>query len=102
VPSNANTEQTALELREQKRRAEGPVTLADGGSRVFDLRGNRGLQIVAGAGATVTYSKVDTADAEAHDAATDATIAAGAEGFVEKWAFIRVSTTGGSCRCCVV
>lgn len=81
---------------------EAVATLTDGQGRVFDIRGSRGINIIAGAGATVTYSKVDTADASAHDTATDATIAAGNEGFVEKWAFIRVSTAGGPCRCCVV
>lgn len=87
---------------EQEARHEGPVTLADGEASVFDIRGNRGINIVAGAGATVTHSKVDSLTAGAHDTATDATIAAGSEGFVENWAFVRISTAGGSCRCCVV
>ena len=96
------TQSTGLSLREQLARQAIPVTLAADAAQVFDIRGNRGIQIIAGAGATVTHSKVDALDANAHDAATDATIAAGTEGFVEKWAFIRVSTAGGSCRCCVV
>jgi hypothetical protein len=87
-------------LHEILARREGPVTLADGTGRTFDLRGNRGINIIPGSGATVTYSKVDTLGASEHDTATDATSTS--EVFVEKWAFVRVSTASGSARCCVV
>lgn len=94
------TEQPGLEQRQQRRIAEGPVTLAAAGARVFDIRGCRGVVIIPGAGATATYSKVDALDAEAHDAATDATTTT--ELLVDEWAFIRVSTAGGATRCCVI
>jgi hypothetical protein len=96
----ALTDQSALDLRETMRRAEGPVMLAAAGARVFDIRGCRGLVLLPGAGATVTYSRVDTLGAEAHDADTDATTAV--EVFLDDWSFYRVSTAGGPCRCCVV
>jgi hypothetical protein len=97
---SANTAQPGLEARQQRRIAEGPVTLAAAAARVFDIRGCRGLVILPGAGATVTYSRVDTSDAEAHDTDTDATTTV--EAFLDDWSFYRVSTAGGACRCCVV
>ncbi len=97
---STNTEQPGLEVRQQRRIAEGPVTLAAAGARVFDIRGCRGLVVLPGAGALVTYSRVDASDAEAHDADTDATTAV--EVFLDDWSFYRVSTAGSACRCCVV
>lgn len=96
------TQHIGLALREQLARQAEPVTLAAGEGQTFDIRGNRGVNIIAGAGATATYSKVDSLSASAHDTATDATVAAGSEAFVEKWAFIRVSSAGGNTRVCVV
>jgi hypothetical protein len=94
------TQYYGLHLRELLVRQTEPVTIEDGQGQTFDIRGARGVVILPAAGATATYSKVDSLAASAHDTATDATTTT--EVFAEKWAFIRVSTAGGDTRCCVV
>lgn len=69
-----------------------PALLAASAAGVYDIRGMRGLTIIPTGGATVTYSKVDAADAAAHDPVTQQT--ATAEVMVEGWPFIRVSVSG--------
>ena len=68
---------------------EGEVaTVATATPRVFDARGMSYLNVVAGAGGTVTVSKVDTADASAHTAETVTEFPHAVE-----WPFYRVTAT---------
>lgn len=75
--------------------------IPDGEGRVFALYRGIRLTIIPGTGSTVTYSKVDSEDATAHDTATQDTT--GVELTIEAdWPFYRVSTAGGTARVAVV
>ena len=63
-----------------------------------DVRGCVGISAIAGAGATVTVSRIDSLDATAHGTGARAvgTVAATTLGtFTVDWAFVRISTAGG-------
>jgi hypothetical protein len=72
------------------------TTLADTEGVTVDVRGLKALSIMPGAGATVTYSRVDTSGAAAHGDG-QATTAAFLSLDVQ-WPFYRVTTAGGSCK----
>lgn len=76
-----------------------PMALSSGNGANFDCRGMRFLTIIAGSGATVTYSQVDAPTTVSHDSATDATTTEAAGISVDvKWPFYYVSTASGAAR----
>ena len=79
-----------------------PQPLAAGGAMVVDARGCVSLCIIAGTGATVTYSRVDSMDATVHDGETDTVAATTRETVPVDWPFFRVSVADGSARVAVV
>jgi hypothetical protein len=81
------------------------IPLASGGSTVVDARGMATLTVIAGAGATVTVSRVDsaTAVADSTDTQGNFTVAAGAMTATPvDWPFYRVTSAGGAARVGVV
>ena len=76
--------------------------LADGEASVIDTRGCLSLSIQAGAGATVTFSRVDAMDAEAHGDGQDAVAATEFNAIPVEWPFYRVSVAGGTAKVAVV
>ncbi len=78
-----------------------PRTLAAGQAFVLDARLLRAVRLIAGAGATVTVSRVDsaTAGANALAAADNFAVAGGTTTSLPvDWPFYRISTTGSACR----
>ena len=69
---------------------------------VADVRGCVLLAITAGAGATVTYSRVDSKDAGAHGSDTDTVTTGTFESIPVEWPFYRVSVAGGTAKVAVV
>ena len=83
----------------------GVINLAAGEAFVVDTSGSERFSIIAGAGATVTYSRVDSKDADAHTTGTenqDTVAATTIETIDTDWPFYRVSVAGGSCRIAAV
>lgn len=78
-----------------------PRTLSDGEGLVVHAYGGIRMSVVVGAGATVSYSRVDSASASSHDAATQVDIVADTDVDVA-WPWYYVSTAAGSCRVVVV
>lgn len=80
-----------------------PQTLASGASIVVDGRGGATLTVIAGAGASVVVSRVDTATAVAATTIGDYTVSASTISQLPiDWAFYLITTTGGACRYCIV
>lgn len=79
----------------------GVVALADGDARTLDARGCATITLIADAGCTLTYSRVDAPDASAHTTGTEngTTVAADTRSsFTVDWPFWRVSAAGGTAR----
>jgi hypothetical protein len=80
-----------------------PQTLLSGASIVLDARGGATLTVIAGAGCTVTVSRVDTAGAVANTTIGDYTVAASTINQTPvDWAYYRLTAAGGNCRYCIV
>ena len=78
----------------------GAVQLADGDAIVLEVwRGIR-FAVVPGSGSTVTFSKVDSDKATAHDSDTQETTTTFLARTVD-WPYVRVSTAGGAARVAV-
>lgn len=76
-------------------------TLAASGAITVDARGMAKLSVIAGTGATVTVSRVDSADADAHTTGTENTFDVAAntiETIDVDWPFYRISSAGGDAR----
>lgn len=83
------------------------VTLAAGQSLVVQAdngRPGRNMTVIAGAGATVTVSRVNNHNSDSHEAGGGQfEVAAGTMTVTPvDWPFYRVSVAGGSCRVAVV
>lgn len=76
------------------------IALADGEAAVVPTQGCAYLTLIPAAGATITYSDVDSSEASAHDATTQQTTTATLEITPPTWPFVRVSTAGGAARVC--
>jgi hypothetical protein len=77
-----------------------PRSLASGAAVVVDARGHSTLSIVAGAGATVTVSRVDSVSASAHTTGPNTfDVTAGTHSATDvDWPYYRISASGGSAR----
>lgn len=76
-------------------------SLADGQGVTVDARGMASLTVIAGAGATVTVSRVDTKNADAHTEGEGNSFTVAAterETIPVDWPYYRISTAGGACR----
>lgn len=83
----------------------GVVDLADGQAIVLPASDAIRLTVIAGAGATVTVSRVDDQNAVAHTvgAENQFTVAAATLLVTEvDWPYYRISVAGGSCRVAMV
>jgi hypothetical protein len=83
----------------------GPVTIAAGEARIFDVRRAVRITVISGTGATATVSRVDSPGASAHTTGTENqfTVAATTKTATDvDWPFYRVSAAGGSVRVAVV
>jgi hypothetical protein len=78
------------------------ITLAAGEAIVLDVRGMGTLTMIAGAGATITWSRVDTSDAGAHVGAGTTIAATEVSAISVDWPFVRISVAGGSARVAAV
>lgn len=78
----------------------GPVTIAAGSAQNFDVTDGIRFTIFPGAGATATYSRVDSYGATAHDSTTTAVTAI--TSIDVDWPYMRVSSAGGTTRVAVV
>jgi len=76
-------------------------TLAAGEAVVVDLTGSLRMTVIPVSGATVTYSKVDSPRAAAHDTPTQDTDTAEFTVDVD-WPYYRISTATQGCRIAVV
>lgn len=77
------------------------IALAAGEARNIDTRGMGTLTVIAGTGATVTVSRVDDDEAEAHTTGShnQFTVAATTRVVTSvDWPFYRISSAGGACR----
>lgn len=78
------------------------TSLTDGQAVTLDARGLSRLTIEAGALATVTLSRVDSATATAHTAQTE-TVNADSRSVIDvDWPFYRIDTAGGPARIAMV
>lgn len=78
-----------------------PFTVADGAQICLDASGLRLVTIIAGAGATVTVSRVDAPDASAHTTGTQNSFTVAADtrtATTIDWPFYLISVAGGPCR----
>lgn len=76
-------------------------SIGDGQAVTVDARGMASLTVIAGTGATVTVSRVDSKTASAHTTGdgNSFTVAADArETIPVDWPYYRISTAGGACR----
>lgn len=76
-------------------------TILSGAAVNVDTKGAMNLTIIAGTGATATYSRVDKADASAHTTGTEngTTVSANTKLVIlNDWPFFRVSSSGGTTR----
>jgi len=76
-------------------------TLIDGAAHNIDARGALNLTIIAGAGATATYSRIDSKDAGSHTSGTEngGTVSSSTKlTFQNDWPFYRISSSGGTTR----
>lgn len=80
----------------------GPVlTLSSGTGVTLNTTGMARITILPGAGATVTYSMVDTKTETSHDAGTSTNVTTPTTLDVE-WPYYRITTAGGSARVAAV
>lgn len=80
---------------------EEPAVLEAGGAKNFDVHMLNKITIITGAGATATYSRVDSMDAVAHTTGVEngTTVPANTKETIDvDWPFFRVSVAGGTCR----
>lgn len=81
-----------------------PTTITAGNQQTFDCNAMKNLTVIAGAGATVTVSRVDALNAVAHTtgAENQFTVAPTTRTVTPvDWPFFLISTAGGSCRVAV-
>lgn len=77
------------------------VALADGEAIVVDARGLSQVSVIANTGATVTWTREDSASASTHSTLTGRVVTPPAAEAIKTlpvdWGFYRISTAGAGC-----